>query len=410
MTEGQNPSDIRAQNLRLLLALLVRHRQVTRVQLARATGLSKTSITNLVNECLQQGLIVETAETLRAHGRPAKYIRLSSEAPQVIGVSISRLHMTFTLARLDGEILSLHRQAIDAYLSYETMLERIRTGIAALMETAPGAVVGIGISMLGPVEPREGLLLAPQNFMQRPTVYPIAAPLRAWAGMPVQVMHDVAAAVLAERLFNPGRREANFGFLSLHAGVGLGLCLNDELYQGSGGFSGELGHLSIHADGIPCACGQRGCLERYANLESMRERQHALEALFPASPLAGQTDVAFADFVQTAAAGDPLAAIVVNDYLDLIATALVSVMNVLSLDLILVDYAGMEETDYLERQLEAKIAVRHRHRHDTGSPVSVRPSQFGHRIAAMSSVAIVVDQVLGGELPLIAGTTAGRGG
>ncbi|MDI9497712.1 MAG: ROK family transcriptional regulator [Bacillota bacterium] len=280
MTAGKNPSDIRAQNLRLLLALLVRHRQVTRVQLARATGLSKTSITNLVNECLQLGLIVETAESRRAHGRPAKYICLSSHAPQVIGVSVSRLYMTFTLARLDGEILSLHRHAIDARLSYETMLEHIRTGIAALMEATTEAVVGIGISMLGPVEPFEGVLLAPQNFMLRPTVYPIAAPLRAWAGMPVQVMHDVTAAVLAERLFNPGRSEANFGFLSLHAGVGLGLCLNHALYQGSGGFSGELGHLSIHADGIPCACGQRGCLERYANLDTMRERQHALEPLF----------------------------------------------------------------------------------------------------------------------------------
>ena len=380
------------------MGLLVQRHQLTRAQLARRTGLSKTSITNLVNACIEQGLVVETEETHRAFGRPARYIRLSDRAPQVIGVSVSRLEMTFALARLDGHVCELRRQRIERDLTFESMLEQIRRGIAAMMELASEAVVGIGLSMLGPVEPREGLLLAPQNFMVNPTVYPIAEPLRAWSGIPVQVMHDVTAAVLAERLFNRARTESNFGFVSLHAGVGLGLCLNGALYQGAGGFSGELGHMSIHADGIPCACGQRGCLERYANLEAMRERQHALEALFPDSPLAGRTGLSFSDFILAAADHDALAIVVVDAYLDLLATALASVMNLLALDLILVDYEGMEGTDYLERRLEAKLAARHRHH--SGRIVQVQPSHFGHEIAAMGAIAIVVDQVISGQLQL----------
>ncbi|MDP6074605.1 MAG: ROK family protein [Myxococcota bacterium] len=189
-------------------------------------------------------------------------------------------------------------------------IARLLDDARALLREAgvtPAELSAVGISAPGPLDRARGAVVGPPNLPGWRDV-PLRDALAEGLGLPVHLENDANAAALAEWRFGAGRGFDDLVYLTMSTGIGAGLVLGGELYTGSFGNAGELGHLPIEWDGELCACGQRGCLEAYVGGAAWTRR---LRACTPAgsrvAALAGDSAVKPEHVVAAAGEGDPFA-------------------------------------------------------------------------------------------------------
>jgi glucokinase len=141
--------------------------------------------------------------------------------------------------------------------------------VAALGDVPWGRVDGIGIGAPGAIRASDGVITRAPNFPLWSDL-PLAERVAAAAGLPVRLDNDANAVTLGEALWGAGRGAGDFVCLTLGSGIGGGLFLDGDVYRGTDGMAGELGHLTVEPEGFPCACGNRGCFEQYASAAGLR--------------------------------------------------------------------------------------------------------------------------------------------
>lgn len=269
---GSTGSTIRAHNLRAVLFAFLRQESVSRAQLAQITGLSSTSITNLVRGLIRQGVLAEVKPQRRRAGqppeprgvgRPQRALRLVPDARFALGVHIDVDRVYLALTDLYGrprltDTLTL-TEGIPAADALHQISERAAQVIAA-SAVPPGLILGVGLGASGLVEPETGInRIAPGlGWQDVPVVDTLSARLR----LPVAVENNVRAMALAETFWGAGQNASSLAFIYGRVGVGAGLALDGKLYRGANGGAGEIGHLTILPNaGERCRCGNTGCLE-----------------------------------------------------------------------------------------------------------------------------------------------------
>jgi glucokinase len=191
---------------------------------------------------------------------------------------------------------------------FERVLDRIATAARELLGGEP--IAGAGLAAPGPLDPRSGVLLRPPNLRGWPAEAPIGAALSERLGAPVIVDNDANLAALGEWQAGAGRGVDDLVYFTVSTGIGGGIIVGGRLLRGVHGYAGELGHLLIEADGPPCLCGGRGCLETLASGTAIARL--ARERLAAGEPSRLTPDATAADVFAAAAAGDRLAAAVVE--------------------------------------------------------------------------------------------------
>lgn len=158
-----------------------------------------------------------------------------------------------------------------------------RRGGPRLMERARAVIDGydgydaLGVSTTGQVDARTGRIVFANDNVPNFTGTPVGELLRAYTGVPVTVENDVNAAALGEAHFGAGRGARDFLCLTYGTGVGGAIVLDGRIYGGADGVAGEMGHILTHPEGLPCACGQRGCYEQYASTTALLRAARAAE-------------------------------------------------------------------------------------------------------------------------------------
>jgi glucokinase len=161
-----------------------------------------------------------------------------------------------------------------------------------------GRLAGIGISGGGPLDPEKGLIISIPNLPGW-TEVPLARILSERLGAPARLENDANASAVAEWLHGAGRGARSLVFLTCSTGIGAGLILDGKLYRGSRFLAGEAGHQVIVPDGLPCGCGNRGCLEAYASGAGMARRLAELRVADSSLPDSARS------VVERAKGGDP---------------------------------------------------------------------------------------------------------
>jgi predicted NBD/HSP70 family sugar kinase len=182
------------------------------------------------------------------------------------------------------------------------------------------------------VDPRTQGRLAPMILPAWAQV-DVEAALRAHFDLPIVIDNDANLGAVAERWWGAGRGGEDLAYIKLGTGVGGGHILNGEIYRGAHGIAGELSHLSLGSDGPPCVCGQRGCLVRHLGADALREKASARRAEFPATLLAS-ANFSLADLTRAAHAGDALALSLARDAARDLGAALVSLLNLLNPEIV----------------------------------------------------------------------------
>ncbi len=267
---GVNRDDQKRTNQGLILKLVATGQCTSRIELSKTTGLTKTAISQIVNELMEKNFLSET-EKKASHepGRNQIGLMISPKAPHVVGILIQRRNCQAVLCDMCLHIVREHTISRD-FMNEEELLDTVYQ-LADEMLEGEDNVAGIGVSAIGSVDSREGIILRPYYFHGIENVQ-IRKLLEERYQLPVAFDHDNQSAVLAEHLYGNGRGYEDILMVSLGRGVGCGVLVDGKKIQSHTGFPPEIGHTSINYNGPACVCGNRGCLEMYVNTEETLRR------------------------------------------------------------------------------------------------------------------------------------------
>ena len=265
---------VREMNLFSVLEHLHQGGPISRAKLARLTGLNKSTISSLVEELINYGLVFESGIQNSGTGRPSTYLELNPDAGCIIGVEIGVGFFSIILTNFIGEIIWRRFEKTNFISEQNEIIARIFKVIDEAGDAAGEygyRLLGMGITLPGMVDDELGVLVFSPNLQWHDV--PLRNIFSEYTGLPVFVDNDANAAALGEHLFGMARQAQHFLFIIDGVGVGGGLFLNGNIYRGANGLAGEIGHTSMYVEQArPCRCGNRGCWENFANESSLYER------------------------------------------------------------------------------------------------------------------------------------------
>ncbi|MBR3569226.1 MAG: ROK family transcriptional regulator [Oscillibacter sp.] len=381
--KGMNNDTLRSRNRGLILKLLATEGALSRVELARRTGLSKMSVSNIIAEFDGRGY-VEVHEVVSAAGagRNPVALRLSDAAPKLIGLFVFRDECAAILCDMRLNALREARAAVNA--ANAANLADILFSLIDSVYPENETPLGIGVGSIGPIDLRRGVILDAPRFHGIHD-FPIAKLLRERYRLPVRLDGQYACAALAEKYFGAARGYRDFIFVGITSGIGAGVVSHGELLRSAAGFSSELGHMSIDWRGNLCACGNRGCLETYAGLQVILPRLRRE---------CGRPEAPFEVFCREAGRDGASAAWgALNAMTRALAAGLTSAANLLDPQAIVIGDSGAHLPDSCLAALEAEIT----RRRAAKRPVKVLRSAFGAEAAVRGCACGLLDAVFRGE-------------
>ncbi|WNF22733.1 ROK family transcriptional regulator [Mesobacillus jeotgali] len=277
-----NQHVVKKNNKALVLSLIIEKETISRADIANVTGLNKTTVSSLVTELLEDELIYESGPGISSGGRRPVILHFNRNTGYAIGVDIGVNYVLAVLTDLKGKIIVEKSQNVNR-TSYSSIISTAQTMIQSLMDEMPNSrygIVGIGVGVPGIVNKEGSVLLAPNLGW---TNIQLKEDLERIFNVPIIIENEANAGAVGEQQFGAGQDYENILYVSAGIGIGVGIILNKELYQGKSGFSGEMGHMIIELNGKRCNCGSRGCWEAYASenalLEMAGENIDSLESL-----------------------------------------------------------------------------------------------------------------------------------
>ncbi|WP_059012567.1 ROK family transcriptional regulator [Streptomyces specialis] len=318
-TPGSQSSLHRA-NLERVVRAVRAAGSLTQADIARTTGLSAATVSNIVRELKDLGT-VEVRPT-SAGGRRARSVSLSSDAGVVVGVDFGHSHLRVAVGNLAHEVLAEEAEPIDVDASAGQGFDRAEKLVARLLATAGvdrGKVVGIGLGVPGPIDVETGVRGPPAILPGWRGTNP-REELTARTGIRVHVDNDANLGALGELVWGSGRGATDLAYIKVASGVGAGLVINGQIYRGPGGTAGEIGHITLDESGPVCRCGNRGCLETFT------AARHVLPLLLASHG----PDLTMQRVVQLAREGDPGCRRVVVDIGRHIGTGVAQLCNLLN--------------------------------------------------------------------------------
>lgn len=289
---------IRHINRQIVLNYVRERAPISRAEISHETELQRSTVSLIVEELKEQGLIDEI-EGESTGGRPPLLLQLRAAGPVAIGVDLSTEQTVVATSDLAGRVLNQKRFTTDA--SAEKTLKKVVDAINQLLEKDRG-IEAIGVSLPGLVDPETGNAIFIPHFKWRD--WNVAERLRAATGLPVKVDNDANAAALAELWFGrPEVREVrNFVMILVEEGLGTGIVFDGQIYHGEAGGAGEFGHMTIGSNApVTCAAGSRECWEAFASERAALARYMKLTARD------GERPVQFTELVDDALAGEKAA-------------------------------------------------------------------------------------------------------
>lgn len=256
--------DARRQNRRLVLQIAFETGATSRADVARITGLTRASVSDIVRDLVDDGYLRKVGVGESTGGKPPTMFRFEPAARGIVTLDLSR--QPFTGAVHDLRCAVLRRRSLRATgLIGRKALDRAADLAARLVELSPAPVLGVGVGAPGVIDPA-GIVLRSTNLGWRDVA--LADTIAVRTGLPTHVGNDTSLAALAE--FGAQEGDAsNLMLVEISDGVGAGIVLSGAIHRGEAWAAGEIGHLLAVADGAVCTCGKRGCLETVASVPNI---------------------------------------------------------------------------------------------------------------------------------------------
>jgi predicted NBD/HSP70 family sugar kinase len=357
----------------------------SRADLARITGLSRSTVSTIVSELLDAGLAGERdgqpPEAAHA-GRPPVMVSLNRSAGVALGIDFGHRHLRVAVSDLSHEVLAEAWCELDVDHSCEQGLERAAEFVDRVLDEAGASrhqVIGTGMGLPAPIDRISGSV---QESSILPGWVGVDAPGEASSrlGLAVEVENDANLGALAEYLWGAARGRSEVVYIKVASGIGAGLIVGGKLQHGVSGTAGEVGHMVLAEGGPVCRCGNRGCLESLAS-------SRAIADLLAASR--GEA-VSVRQLLELSAAGDPAAQRLITDAGSAIGAAVASLCNILNPQSVIVggDLAAagdvlLEPIREVARRMAVPSAV---------ADLELIPGVLGERAEMLGALALVMHE------------------
>ncbi|MFH7594034.1 ROK family transcriptional regulator [Streptomyces racemochromogenes] len=318
-TPGSQSSLHRANLERVVRAVRLAG-SLTQAEIARTTGLSAATVSNIVRE-LKEGGTVEVTDT-SAGGRRARSVSLSGDAGIVIGVDFGHTHLRVAVGNLAHQVLAEESEPLDVDASWVDGFDRAEALVGRLVQqvgVARDKVIGVGLGVPGPIDVESGTLGSTAILPGWAGINP-RRELSQRLGVPVYVDNDANLGALGELVWGSGRGVRDLAYIKVASGVGAGLVINGQIYRGPGGTAGEIGHITLDESGPVCRCGNRGCLETFA----------AARYVLPLLQGSHGPELTMEKVVELAREGDPGCRRVISDVGRHVGSGVASLCNLLN--------------------------------------------------------------------------------
>lgn len=329
------------------MELVHRMGPISRAQIARASGLSKPTVSQALAALEAASLVRQAGRATGARGPSAVLYELNPRAGWVVGIDIGRRFVRAAVADLAGDVLARRDERSDARSSRAliTQIGRIARATAAEAGTGWEEVTTVAVGSPGVFHPDDDQVVLAHNLpgWGRPG---LLQAIRDELGVDVAFENDVNLATVGEGWRGLGKGVANFVYLHVGTGVGLGLVLNGELYKGATGAAGEIGYLPFGGDPRASSARRRGPLESVLGARGIMTVAKALGMRAPASPRR---------IFAAARAGDPVAQEVVGKVAEGIALAVAAVASIVDPELVILGGGIGRNGDLLLDRVEREL-------------------------------------------------------
>jgi len=253
---------IKELNRKTIIETILRHRNISRAQLSKSTGLNKATITSQVNQLLEEELIIETKLDKSTGGRKPILLTLKKDVGYALGIEIDIHHIYFLITNLCGEIIEKEVVSFDTTSYNKTknfLIEKMQKYQKHYSNSLYG-LVGAGIGIHGLIDNQDKIVFVIHSNWKNKD---LKKDLEQVFEFPIFMDNNTNFCAYGEKTFYIPT--SNILCLTISTGIGLGIIMNDKIYKGFHGFAGEIGHMIIHRDGRACTCGNFGCWEQYAS-------------------------------------------------------------------------------------------------------------------------------------------------
>lgn len=362
---------------------------ISRAELARQMGLTRSALTIIVNDLMQNGLVREAEDGPATGGRRAILLEINPRRGYVAGIDMGATHLGIVIAdfaaRVVDEIETPFNIQRDPRVCLENLVSclkelLVRNGLTAV------DVLSVGVGVPGPVVAEAGLVTAPP-IMPGWDGFPIRDWLQERLGCPISIHNDADLGALGEWSHGTGRGERNLAYIKVGSGVGAGLLLDGKIYLGATGSAGEIGHITIREDGPLCTCGNYGCLEAMAGGAAIAEQARAAVASGKRTQLALLTSTAAITAKEVAAAaqkGDLVAQQIMSEAGSYLGIAVASLVNLFDPGMVVVGGGVAQIGDLLLEPI--RQAVRVRSLKSVADTVRITAAVLGRRSTSMGAV------------------------
>ncbi len=269
-------------NQRLILRTIYEQRQISRADIARSTGLTRTTVSSVVTTLIDEGLVEEGGQGLSAGGKPPTLLQFVNDSRHIIGLDLANREFQGGVFDLRGNLI--HRESVAADdQKGEAALALVYELIDHLTQKTSRPLLGIGIGTPGVIDIQLGVIRTALNLGW--SDLPLKQLLEDRYNTPVHIANDSQMAALAEYTFNEMQETPNLIVIKAGRGISAGIILNGQLYQGANAGASEVGHIRVVDAGEPCVCGLIGCLETVASSHTLVRQAKAFAQRDPNSTL-----------------------------------------------------------------------------------------------------------------------------
>lgn len=356
----------------------------SRADLARQTGLTRSTISRIIDELTQEKLVHEIAENQNLKGRPGTLLTLNPSGGSAIGIEIGVHFISIMLTDFISTPIWHERKEISDSTDPETYIiqaENLITKAISISDQNHLPVKGIGVAVWGMVNQLTHKIHFAPNLHWHDLS--IEEKWNKLFNIPVIVENDANVAALGEYYFGNGKKIEDFIYLSMDIGVGAGIISNGHLFRGAVGYAGEIGHITIDPDGELCNCGKRGCLETKIGRKVIVDRYKNLAHI---------DDIDLEKIIQRGQAGDPIARKIFEEAGESIGIGISSAVNLLNPSMIIFGWSLGQAISLIlpgvRRVLDERCLP------DLAENLILTSSRKGSDDALFGSIALVLDEII----------------
>lgn len=388
------PKLLKEINSNRVLNLLVQNRQISRAQIAKRTGLSRATISLLVDELIEIGLVTEVGQGSSSGGRPPIILRFNPNTAYAIGAHMQDNEWTVVATNLDGTIIHMERSPI-AINSPEEAVRTLAHLVHRIISQSGNIPIlpAIGIGSPGLVDISSGTIQSAVDIGWFKV--PLADLVREELGLTAYVVNRSKGGALAEMWSGGIDKNQDLIYISIGTGVAAGILHQGQLYHGANSSAGELGHVTIVPDGPACPCGNRGCLQQLISEHAIASRaREKLKSGIPSRlyAVAGHHPERLTayDVIDAAEKGDALACEVIDTAAEHLAIAVGNLINLFNPERIVIGGPVGNRSSRLATTLREKVP--YRAMAYPLSAVEISTSTLGEQAGAIGAAVLVLQR------------------